>query len=125
MQHANKLVAFEIVREEEFSPLKNASGAGKDCPETCRRDLYNLHKRYITRAGGRFLERATTGSAAAATNSSDGLDELDEVEISPLVSYAGEGLEGVKGQTYGLPFFMDAAVRDGGGGLGLSVHHFN
>jgi len=123
-EHANKLVAFEIVREEEFSPLKNASGAGKDCPETCRRDLYNLHKRYITRAGGRFLERATNGSAAA-TNSSGGDEPLDEVEISPLVSYAGEGLEGVKGQTYGLPFFMDAAVRDGGGGQGLSVHHFN
>jgi UDP-N-acetylglucosamine/UDP-N-acetylgalactosamine diphosphorylase len=116
-------VAFEIVREEEFSPLKNASGAGKDCPETCRRDLYNLHKRYITRAGGRFLHDRPAGNVAAAAA---GEELPDEVEISPLVSYAGEGLEGVKGQTYGLPFFMDALALSPSDAAGPgATHHFD
>ncbi len=79
-QYAKNLVAFEIVREEEFSPLKNAPGAGKDCPETCRADLYRLHGKYLSRAGGQVVHQLATGP---------------EVEISPLVSYAGEGLEEV------------------------------
>jgi len=86
-------VAFEIEREEEFSPLKNASGAGKDCPETCRRDLYNLHRRYLVQAGGQI--------------SPGDQQESDAVEISPLVTYAGEGLEWVRGKHFGLPLLLD------------------
>jgi UDP-N-acetylglucosamine/UDP-N-acetylgalactosamine diphosphorylase len=100
------LVAFEIVREEEFSPLKNASGVGKDCPETCRRDLYRLHKRFITQAGGVILDGAR-GDGSPST------ELADEVEISPLVSYAGEGLEGVKDKTFAVPFFVDEATASG------------
>jgi len=90
---SRKLVAFEIEREEEFSPLKNASGAGKDCPETCRRDLYNLHRRYLVQAGGQI--------------SPGDQQESDAVEISPLVTYAGEGLEWVRGKHFGLPLLLD------------------
>jgi len=91
-EYADKLVAVEIVRDDEFSPLKNAAGAGRDCPETCRRDLYNLHKRYIIQAGGQF-------------SSSDEAKDSD-VEISPFVSYAGEGLEAVRGKTFNVPLFL-------------------
>ncbi|KAJ6609399.1 nucleotide-diphospho-sugar transferase [Mycena sp. CBHHK59/15] len=72
---------LEVVRDEEFSPLKNAPGTGSDDPETSRRDLLQQHRRFLERAG------ATVA---------DGV----EIEISPLVSYAGEGLESVKGKTF-------------------------
>ncbi|KAJ7897181.1 nucleotide-diphospho-sugar transferase [Mycena olivaceomarginata] len=72
---------LEVIREEEFSPLKNAPGTGSDDPETSRRDLLAQHKRFLEKAGATVQ---------------DGV----EIEISPLVSYAGEGLESVKGKTF-------------------------
>lgn len=72
---------LEVARVEEFSPLKNAPGTGSDDPQTSRRDLLAQHRR--------FLE------AAGAT-----VNEGVEIELSPLVTYAGEGLESVKGKTF-------------------------
>ncbi|KAI0033972.1 nucleotide-diphospho-sugar transferase [Vararia minispora EC-137] len=72
---------LEVARKEEFSPLKNAPGTGTDDPETSRRDLLAQHRRFLEAAGARVA---------------DGV----EIEISPLVSYAGEGLESVKGKTF-------------------------
>ncbi|EAU92554.1 UDP-N-acetylglucosamine diphosphorylase [Coprinopsis cinerea okayama7 len=72
---------LEVDRHEEFSPLKNAPGTGSDDPETSRRDLLAQHKRFLESAGAKVA---------------DGV----EIEISPLVSYAGEGLESVKGKTF-------------------------
>lgn len=76
-----RFVVLEVPRNEEFSPLKNAPGTGSDDPETSRRDLLAQHRR--------FLE-------AAGASVADGV----EIEISPLVSYAGEGLESLKGKTF-------------------------
>ncbi|KAJ7170177.1 nucleotide-diphospho-sugar transferase [Mycena filopes] len=72
---------LEVMRNEEFSPLKNAPGTGSDDPETSRRDLLAQHKRFLEKAGATVK---------------DGV----EIEISPLVSYAGEGLQSVKGKTF-------------------------
>ncbi|KAH7104954.1 UDP-N-acetylglucosamine diphosphorylase [Auriculariales sp. MPI-PUGE-AT-0066] len=77
---AQQFRAFEVAREDEFSPLKNAPGAGSDCPETSRRDLLTLHRRWLREAGATVADEA-------------------EIELSPLVSYAGEGLESLKGKT--------------------------
>jgi len=41
---------WDVCREDEFSPLKNATGA-KDTPDTCRIDLLAQHKRYVQQAG--------------------------------------------------------------------------
>lgn len=52
-----KLAVLEVAREDEFSPLKNAKGTPKDNPDTSRRDLFNLHYKYIVEAGGKFTDR--------------------------------------------------------------------
>lgn len=51
---------WEVLREDEFAPLKNADGAAKDTPTTCRHALCNLHRRYVIGAGGKFVH--TDGS---------------------------------------------------------------
>ncbi|KAF9531918.1 UDP-N-acetylglucosamine diphosphorylase [Crepidotus variabilis] len=76
-----RFAVLEVERREEFSPLKNAPGTGSDDPETSRRDLLAQHKRFLEAAGAQLK---------------DGV----EIEISPLVSYAGEGLETVKGKVF-------------------------
>jgi len=94
-QYANEFAVLEVEREDEFSPLKNGPGAGSNCPETARQDLINCHFRAIVKAGGKVLN--DVGSEVDAHEKTHPF----VCEISPLVSYAGEGLEHyVKGKTY-------------------------
>ncbi|KAH8928845.1 nucleotide-diphospho-sugar transferase [Atractiella rhizophila] len=73
-----KMAVLEVPREEEFSPLKNAPGTGADDPGTSRRDLLEMQKRWLEKAG---IDVAAK-----------------EVELSPNVTYAGEGLGELKGK---------------------------
>ena len=90
----DKFVVWECKREEEFSPLKNADGAAKDTPLTARTDLFSLHKTYVQNAGGQLVAPAT--DKAVHENET----ETIVCEISPLVSYAGENLDIVKGKVF-------------------------
>ncbi len=42
-------VVMEVVRKDEFSPIKNASG--DDSPDTAKQDLMNYHARMLNKAG--------------------------------------------------------------------------
>nr|POE79964.1 udp-n-acetylglucosamine pyrophosphorylase [Quercus suber] len=86
-----KFACMEVKREDEFSPLKNAPGSAEDCPETSRKD--------ILQQGSRFL------GAAGATVTSEG-DESG-VEVSPLISYGGEGLEFLNGREIKAPAVIE------------------
>ncbi|XP_011182711.1 UDP-N-acetylhexosamine pyrophosphorylase isoform X1 [Zeugodacus cucurbitae] len=86
-EFAQKFVAMEVPRHIEFSALKNADSAGKDCPSTARADLARLHKSYIEAAGG--------------------IVHGEECEISPFVSYAGENLTPlVAGKSFTSPVYL-------------------
>lgn len=126
-----------MVRDEEFSPLKNGESGKKDTPETARNALYKLHRMYIERAGGIIGDRSnspvkmnghTNGSSNGIESNGAGLNAINGTsncnhnhhknhnnlgeeeficEISPLVSYDGEGLRGlVEGIRFKSPVLL-------------------
>jgi len=131
-QFARDLAVWEVLREDEFSPLKNADGAAKDTPTTSREHLYSLHQRYVRKAGGKFISQdgeivpdiSSSNQSQSADEAVNGqashrtLDEAVVCEISPLLSYAGEGLETrVAGKKFTSPVLLfatsEAAKGDG------------
>jgi UDP-N-acetylglucosamine/UDP-N-acetylgalactosamine diphosphorylase len=79
--YTTNFAVLEVDRKEDFSPLKNAPGTGSDDPETSRRDLLARQKHFLEAAGAKVAEGV-------------------EIEVSPLVTYDGEGLESVKDKTF-------------------------
>ncbi|MBX9625565.1 MAG: UDPGP type 1 family protein, partial [Gemmataceae bacterium] len=89
---AGRWLAVEARREEEFAPLKNASGP--DSPETVRRALSGLHAGWLE-AAGVVVPRDAAG------------DPVHPIEVSPLVALEAADLRGklppgyaVRGPTY-------------------------
>lgn len=94
--YAEQFSVLGVDRKEEFSPLKNAPGTGADCPETSRRDIIAQHVRFVEAAGGKVVGE-----------NADDFEKL-QFEISPWVSYAGEGLkEIVDGKTIQAPAIIE------------------
>ncbi|PBP17833.1 UDP-N-acetylglucosamine pyrophosphorylase [Diplocarpon rosae] len=90
-----QFACMEVKREDEFSPLKNARGTGEDDPDTSKKDIMDQGKRWA--------------QAAGATVVSEG--DADGIEISPLISYGGEGLEKLKGQTITAPAVLEKELE--------------
>ena len=112
-QFSQSFVVWECLREDEFSPLKNAEGAAKDTPATAREALFSLHRRYVKRAGGEVVGEEAAAANGNGHHQGDAEEEEENnsvvvCEISPLVSYAGEGLEClVKGKRLASPVLLD------------------
>ncbi|XP_013913850.1 PREDICTED: UDP-N-acetylhexosamine pyrophosphorylase-like protein 1 [Thamnophis sirtalis] len=109
---AKNFVAFEVPREEEFSPLKNADTAARDTPTTARRSILSQHYRWAVKAGGRFVAE---GGQPIPEKESFAQDEEPPAvcEISPLVSYFGEGLEKyIRGKNLPSPFLLDESKAE-------------
>lgn len=86
---------WEVLREEEFSPLKNGDDCKKETPTTCRNDLYAQHVRWLKQAG-------------AKVDSNDA-----QIEVSPLVSVYGEELtELVHGKKLKCPLSIELDRSD-------------
>lgn len=104
---SRNFVVFEVVREDEFSPLKNADGADTDSPTTARNSLLAQHCRWAMAAGATLLDEH--GNALPPRASVSARDNSPaQCEISPLVSYFGEGLEKLlNGRTLPTPLILD------------------
>lgn len=102
---------LSVPRTQEFSPLKNAPGTGVDGPETSRRDLFLDSIRMIEEAGGSLKAEGSSKEKikfkktlvdGARVEMNEVEEEFAQIEISPLVSYAGEKLEFLKGKVIEL-----------------------
>merc|ERR1711865_721716 len=71
---SSRMAILETLREEEFAPVKNAPGSASDSPDTAREMVNKLARRWVADAGGEVVG-----------------DQV--LEISPLLSYSGEGLK--------------------------------
>jgi len=91
MLELSKFASMEVKREDEFSPLKNAPGTGEDDPDTSKRDIMQQGKRFVEAAGATVVSERPDGG----------------IEVSPLISYAGEGLEYVKGKQITAPAVLE------------------
>ncbi|KAF2219442.1 nucleotide-diphospho-sugar transferase [Elsinoe ampelina] len=87
----DEFACMEVKREDEFSPLKNAPGTGEDDPGTSRKDIMGQGRRWVEQVGG--------------TVTSEG--EEQGVEVSPKISYGGEGLDFMKGRSIKAPAVIE------------------
>ena len=74
-----KFGLLEIDRDDEFAPIKNHDEKGFDCSKTARELYYKYHKKILEKYGVNF-------------EVSDPVNNV-ECEISPNLSYDGEGLK--------------------------------
>ena len=97
---------MEVDRDDEFAPVKNAPGAATDSPDTARALLSNQAIRWLTAVGAEIVKPPKTDFE---------MDFCTDCEISPLVSYAGEGLTLFKGLRMPLPLYlMEGQPRQNG-----------
>ncbi|XP_041466534.1 UDP-N-acetylhexosamine pyrophosphorylase-like isoform X1 [Lytechinus variegatus] len=150
---SNNFAVFEVLREDEFSPLKNSTKSEKDNPTTARHALLSLHHRWVLNAGGNFIDSDGTPIPAIPRYSRVIEDHLNAkcfntairrtkqthrivpyekhtipthressrrahdpdcypvtCEVSPLLSYAGEGLDKIcNGKKFCPPILLNQA----------------
>lgn len=90
---SERMAILDVERSEEFAPVKNESGSATDSPDTARTMLSQLAQKWMMHAGATLVGQHEDASAVC--------------EISPMTSYAGEGLEKIaKGQEIQCPFSL-------------------
>ena len=116
---AHEFAVLSVPRDSEFSPLKNAPGAGIDNPETSRRDLFSQSVRFLKAAGAqlKFPDPAKVEEEIKvkdAVSGQEAMVKIARVELSPMVSYDGENLsQYVKGKTLhiGESVYIDSVEK--------------
>eukprot|EP00934_Nitzschia_sp_Nitz4_P003416 Nitzschia sp. Nitz4//scaffold19_size178191//166306//167769//NITZ4_002012-RA/size178191-processed-gene-0.38-mRNA-1//1//CDS//3329540786//3406//frame0 len=87
---SQRMAVLDVLRQDEFAPVKNAPGSPTDSPDTALEYLTKLSKKWIINAGGTIKET----------------EESSLGEVSPMTSYGGEGLEKYKGKEMECPFVI-------------------
>ncbi|CAI5446349.1 unnamed protein product [Caenorhabditis angaria] len=80
-EYARNFFIWQVERSEEFSPLKNAESAGKDCLSTCKNDLAALNSKWLQHAGATIEENGK------------------HFYLNTLISYDGENLQELRGKS--------------------------
>eukprot|EP01084_Bolivina_argentea_P006669 12650_1 len=99
-QYSEKCTVYNILRNEEFAPVKNKNEVGKDSPLTATIAYSNFWKQQIIKHGGKF------------DNDDYNNDKLF-CEVSPLFAYLpysydnDEFKKRVNGKTFTLPFYFN------------------
>lgn len=108
-QFASKFAVLEVLREDEFSPLKNGPGGSSNTPLTARHALMDLHYRQLLAAGGSLINKDGKKLPLMLRRESDVMEDTALIcEISPLVSYFGEDLEELcRGKQYHPPVHIE------------------
>ncbi|POM59939.1 UDP-N-acetylhexosamine pyrophosphorylase [Phytophthora palmivora] len=97
---SSRMAVLSVPRETEFAPVKNAPGNPIDSPDSARRMMHEEGKAWLIAAANSFSKRTED----VDTFVHEKLDKAQCIEISPLVSYNGEGLEAhVKSLMEGSP----------------------
>jgi UDP-N-acetylglucosamine/UDP-N-acetylgalactosamine diphosphorylase len=78
LKHTEKSIIMEVVREDEFSPVKNAKG--EDSPDTAKQSMVNMFGRWLEASG---IEIPTDGTG----------NVIGTIEISPLYALDSEELK--------------------------------
>lgn len=78
---------WEVLRNDEFAPLKNGNDAKTDNPKTCREAVMRQHAKWLQENGCTFISKQ---GERTEENKRSVDAPLRQVEISPLVSYSGE-----------------------------------
>ncbi|MBO1224930.1 MAG: UDPGP type 1 family protein [Candidatus Scalindua sediminis] len=78
LKHAGKSIIMEVVREDEFSPIKNEKG--ESSPDTARQNMINLFGRWLREAGIE-IPKDENGNVEGV------------IEISPLYALNAEELK--------------------------------
>ena len=84
------MAIYEVERDHEFAPVKNAPGELTDSPDTARAYIRNMSKDWLRGVGAKLI----------------GEEDNTICELVPLTSYAGEGLEGYRDKEIMIPFLL-------------------
>ena len=105
--YASRFSVMNSLRIDEFAPVKNHPSSSTDTPTTACAMITHQVIRWLETAGAHFHWKYNGEIKETFERSAlnDAINRGDVVcEISPLVSYAGEGLERFRGSTIVIPF---------------------
>ncbi|CCI44130.1 unnamed protein product [Albugo candida] len=83
---SERMAVLAVPREQEFAPVKNQPGAERDSPNIAGAMLSCEAKNWLLNCSQEILTDKQSSEFETYLN------EIDEFEISPLLSYNGEGL---------------------------------